>query len=84
MLVRFSCGCIGLTNVPGDSRPVILEPCDLPSDMSWEPMSLYRRDMGDKDHAPLGVEQTLELLEEIGLLMAEGYKFRQMLTLLGR
>jgi hypothetical protein len=84
MFVRFDCGCIGLVDVPGDAegRPVVLDPCDTPSDCYDTPLSLYRRDMGDKGYEPLDAERTVELLTEMGQLMGEGYRYRQIKNLL--
>lgn len=58
--VKFSCGCIGLnTPAPINSKDaeagrnaVVLKPCDLPSDMCWEPITVYRRDLSDKSTSP--------------------------------
>ena len=78
--VKFSCGCIGLESNDGDA--VVLKPCDLPSDMCWEPITLYRRDLSDKSATPLSTEEAEDLLNEIGGLVADGYRCRQVKSLL--
>ncbi len=78
--VKFSCGCIGLDCKNGDA--VVLKPCDLPSDMWWEPITVYRRDLSDKSTSPLAPEEAENLLNEIGGLVADGYRFRQVKSLL--
>lgn len=88
--VKFSCGCIGLnTPAPSNSKDaeagrnaVVLKPCDLPSDMCWEPITVYRRDLSDKSTSPLSPEEAEDLLNEIGGLVADGYRFRQVKSLL--
>jgi hypothetical protein len=86
MLVRFSCGCLGMTGVPGDEedRAVVLSPCDLPTETAFEPLCVYRRDLSDKTTEPLNEADAAELLEELGKLVAEGYRHRQVRSLLGR
>ncbi len=88
--VKFSCGCIGFNSpAPINSKDaeagrnaVVVKACDLPSDMCWEPITVYRRDLSDKSTAPLSPEETEELLNEIGGLVSDGYRFRQVKSLL--
>jgi hypothetical protein len=85
--VKFSCGCIGLntpapSNSKDDGDAVVIKPCDLPIDMCWEPITIYRRDLSDKSTSPLSPEETEDLLNEIGGLVADGYRFRQVKSLL--
>ena len=85
--VKFSCGCIGLntpapSNSKGDGDAVVIKPCDLPSDMCWEPITIWRRDLSDKSTSPLSPEEAEDLLNEIGGLVADGYRFRQVKSLL--
>lgn len=84
MLVKFSCGCIGLINVQGDeaNRPVLIYPCDLNGDECWEPLGLHRRDMGDKGHEPLSSEESAELIGDLNRLVGDGYRFRKVQSLL--
>jgi len=89
--VQFSCGCIGLDLPAVNSKDaeenrnaVVIKPCDLPSDMCWEPITIYRRDLSDKSTVPLSPGEAETLLNEIGELVSDGYRFRQIQTLLGR
>lgn len=84
MLVKFSCGCLGLIGIQDDSenRPLIIHPCDLNGDECWEPLSLHRRDMGDKTYEVVSPKKASELLMEMNNLLNEGYKFRRLRTLL--
>ena len=88
MLVKFSCGCIGLINIPGDEehgdRALVLYPCDLRSEDCWEPLCMYRRDLSDKTHTPLAPERAVQILSEMGGLISDGYSFRKVQSLLGR
>lgn len=88
--VKFSCGCIGL-NCPAPSNSkdaetghnaVVIKPCDLPPDMCDEPITIWRRDLSDKSTSPLSPEEAEDLLNEIGGLVTDGYRFRQVKSLL--
>jgi len=85
--VKFSCGCIGLntpapSNSTDDGDAAAIKPCHLPIDMCWEPITIYRRDLSDKSTSPLSPEEAEDLLNEIGGLVADGYRFRQVKSLL--
>ena len=88
MLVKFSCGCIGFAGVPdpkGEGREaLVIKPCDLPSEMAWEPYCFYHRDLSDKSYTPLEADQVASVLSDIGALVADGYSFRQLRSILGR
>ena len=81
MLVEFSCGCIGLINIQGDERPVIIHPCDINGPECWEPLRFTRRDMQLKGHKPLPPEDAVVLLDSLNSLLNDGYRFRQMKAL---
>jgi len=80
MIVKFSCGCIGILD--GDRLPLVVKPCDLNHPECWEPYTLYRRDMGDKTHEPLPPEEAEQHITEMARLIGEGYAFRQIRSLL--
>ncbi|MDB4278636.1 hypothetical protein N9917_03460 [Deltaproteobacteria bacterium] len=84
MMVRFDCGCLGIVGIQGDEqdRPLIIYPCDLNDPDCWEPIGLYRRDQQGKGHTPLSAEKTAELLREMSGLLADGYRFRRVKSLL--
>lgn len=85
MLVKFSCGCVGLVGIPGGKEgrdAVVLMPCDLPIDSCDESICVFRRDLSDKTHEPLGADEAAKLFSQIGHLVADGYRFRQVLWLL--
>lgn len=82
MFVKFDCGCIGIVNLQGDDRPVVVKPCDGgPSDLD-RPLGLYRRDLSDKRYEPLPGDEAEKLLRELGNLVCEGYQLRQVRWLL--
>jgi hypothetical protein len=82
-MVRFSCGCIGLLDVPGDpeGRALILWSCDSPRD--GEPVAIYRRDMGDKSTGPVPPARAAELVKELAKLVDQGHRFGTIQMLLG-
>ena len=82
-MVRFSCGCIGLLDVPGDpeGRALILWSCDYPRE--GEPVAIYRRDMTGKDIGPVDSERAAELVRDLATLVDHGHRFDQIQMLLG-
>jgi hypothetical protein len=80
MIVRFDCGCIGLTGVQGG--PLIINPCDLNGDACWEPLQIHPRDMQDKGFTPVPEEEALALYKELNSLLNDGYRFRRVKQLL--
>ena len=86
MLVEFSCGCIGLTDIPGDeehgNRALVLYPCDLNGEDCWYPLSAYRRDLSDKTHEPLEAAESAKLMGDIQRLLQDGYRFRRLKEIL--
>ena len=88
--VKFSCGCIGLNSpapinskhAEGGRNAVVLKACDLPIEMCDEPITIWRRDLSDKSTSPLSPEEAEDLLNEIGGLVSDGYRFRQIKFLL--
>ena len=87
--VKFSCGCIGFrfpapTNSKNDGDAVVIKACDLPTDMCDEPITIWRRDLSDKSTTPLSSEEAQDLLNEIGGLVGDGYRFRQIKFLLNQ
>ena len=79
MLVKFSCGCIGLTHIQGgpEGRSLIIHPCDLNHPECWEPLGLTWRDMHGKGHEPLAPEEAAELVSDLDRLIREGYALRR-------
>lgn len=83
MFVRFSCGCLGVIPGPkGEGLPFVVKPCDLSGERSWESIQVYQRDLTDKSYDPLPPEDVVELLEDIGGLVADGYRLRAVKDLL--
>jgi len=86
MIVKFSCDCIGILGIQGDSedRPLIISPCDHDSyrDSGDPGIYLYRRDMGDKDYEPLPAEKAVKYVERIESLISDGGRFRAIKDLL--
>jgi len=81
LLVKFSCGCVGLVGVQGspDNRPLIVSACD----GEGEGLSLYRRDMTDKERTPLPDRESERIVKALTRLIHDGHKYREVKTLLG-
>jgi hypothetical protein len=79
MFVKFSCGCVGLIGVQG-SQPVIIQPCDTQNDD--DPLIMHPRTMGDKTYETLSEEDAAKLVKELGRLIADGYRFQRVRSLL--
>ena len=82
-MVRFSCGCIGLLDVPGDpeGRALILWACDYPRE--GDPHAIYRRDMTGKATGPVPPARAAELVLELAKLVDQGHRFGTIQMLLG-
>jgi hypothetical protein len=82
MIVRFDCGCVGLVGVQGvpegEGQHLLLQACDA-DDSS---LGLFPRDMSGKAHEPVSEEKARGLIQEMGRLMMDGYKFREVRNLL--
>ena len=76
MLVRFSCGCVGFVGL-GD-KALVIESCD----SSGPPLDMYWRDLSDKTYEDLPTEEKQKLIEEMGKLLYDGFKFREIRFLL--
>lgn len=77
MFVRFECGCKGLA-LP-DGRSVCFWACD--HDECG--LGFHFRDLSDKSHAPLPAEEVDKFVDQIGGLMADGHRYREIRSLLG-
>jgi hypothetical protein len=77
LFVRFDCGCKGLA-LP-DGRTICIWACDCDE----RGLGLWFRDLSEKSHTPLPVEEADALIEEIGNLMGDGYRFRSVQSTLG-
>jgi hypothetical protein len=76
--MEFECGCIGVCLDEGD--PVVVCQCDLEGEASWESYSFRRRpDLKEKTATPVNADR---LIEDIGALIADGYRFRKIKGLL--
>ena len=86
MIVKFSCDCVGILGIQGDSedRPLIIFPCDHDCyrDPSDPGVYLYRRDMGDKDYEPVPAETAAKYIARIESLISDGGRFRAIKDLL--
>jgi hypothetical protein len=75
MFVRYSCGCIGLHLVNGDSASdVVVQFCD--SDSSG--LGFVARDMSGKGHEPLSPGDADRLTRRISTYVAWGQEFENM------
>jgi len=89
MFIEFDCGCIGFdipktTNWDGEDRQecgnILVYRCDYNSpDYRY---AVEFRDMGEKTHKPLSLDKTHNILCELGDLIFEGYKFKEVKRLL--
>ena len=77
---KYSCGCVGIP-LPDTTKTVMLYACD--RDSYDDPISFFVRDMADKAHTPLTVEQQSEYLRSIGSLIADGYAMRSLSVSIG-
>ena len=76
MLVKFTCGCVGLVGVLDD--PVVIHPCDLNDPECWEPLGLHTRpSLADKGHEPLPAAEAEALLKRFNHLIGDGYRLRR-------
>lgn len=80
MIVRFDCGCVGLTGVQGTAKghALLIQTCD-GEDSS---LGLSPRDMSGKGLMPIPADQAQELVTELGRLIQQGYQLRTLRNLL--
>lgn len=83
MIALATCGCIGIPSITDEKgRVLILYPCDLSGEDSWEPYQMGFRDMGDKEWEPIPQEKVLKIIRDLGGLLGDGYNFRRIKSLL--
>lgn len=76
--IRWDCGCIGFpTNDPKEA--IIVEHCDCRDE---EIYNIHRRDMSAKMSLPLASNDCKAIIKDIGELIADGYKLRELKLLL--
>ncbi len=76
MFVRYSCGCVGL-RIQGQ-RDITIKGCE-----GGEPPCFSNvRPLSDKTATPLSDTERDELINEIGRLLADGDRYRQLRQLL--
>jgi hypothetical protein len=76
MLVKFTCGCVGLVGVT--DGPVVIHPCDLNDPECWEPLGLRPRpSLADKGYEPLPAAEAEALLKRLNNLIWDGYRLRR-------
>jgi len=85
MFVVYTCGCVALRDER--DRPIVIQPCDLSGEDCWTPLRFRRRTMtGPDGHAaefePLDHKKIEALLVEFNRLVSDGYRFRQIQSLL--
>jgi hypothetical protein len=78
-MVRFSCGCIAVSDETIHGKHIILYSCDSGNE---SPHSFYLRDMGDKERAPISDEKASGIVEEIGKLVGDGERLRSIKAIL--
>ncbi len=81
MFYKFSCGCIG-TYPDADGNAYCINACD--RDSQDNELSLYKtatKFIG-KSYEPLAATEEEDLLNKMGRLIYEGYKFRAIVNLL--
>lgn len=78
MLVQYSCGCMG---IPFDDKgnALILDQCD---DPDGDSATIHIRDMDGKESEPLTESQSKEIIRNVGSLVGDGYRFREVKRLL--
>ena len=74
MFVKFDCDCVGL--IVDDGDPIVIDPCDLYPEESWEPLQICRRSMKGKKHEPLTPEQVAYYIKALNGLVRDGYSLR--------
>lgn len=82
---QFECGCIGLI-IDGPERQCwVVRPCDDRTVHHYEPIQIWDRtaSLGEKKYKPVPTNKLIEILEEIGDLTDDGYRFRRIQTELG-
>ena len=75
-LVKWDCGCVGFMD---EGVPHYIRACDGDGELDI----FERHDLAKKTFKYLDKESRIELFNEIGALMADGYKFREIRDLLG-
>ena len=83
-LVKYECGCIGFP--PDKGNVVLVSHCE--SDINSDSLTLQAATpvraacIADKKFKPLEPKENLEIIQTIGQLIREGYKFRRLRSLL--
>lgn len=72
-MIRWSCGCVGFI-LGGESY--VVDACDQSG------LTLCKRDMSGKSSDALSQEDTAGLIDRLGGLIDDGYKFRDIRVLL--
>jgi len=78
MLVKFSCGCIGFLGL--SDKALVVSPCD--TDRYDPDIHLFWRDLSDKTHEVLDPEKGQKLMDEVGALVFDGQRYREIRSLL--
>ena len=81
MLVKFSCGCIGFSNLSDEGKVLCVEACD--GGRYDPPIGLFWRDLSGKEYEPLEPERAKELVGELVSLVGDGHRYREIRRLLG-
>ena len=84
-MIVFDCGCIALDVTRKDKKGegvehMLIEACDARE----EPLMICWRNMHSKGSKPLRARRVEELLNRVSSLVADGFKFREIKSLLGR
>jgi len=87
MLVRFSCGCVGIPNrKQGESsifsEPLILQSCDGEFDYCASFRNLTGADGKEKTWKALSRAETIDFFSGLNRLLGDGYKYRDIKRLL--
>lgn len=83
-LVKYECGCIGFP--PDNGNVVLVSSCD--NDINSDSLTLQAATplraacIVQKKFEPLEPKENLEIIQTIGQLIHEGYKFRRLRSLL--
>ena len=75
-MVKYECGCIA---IHAGSEPVIILACDSPDGM----LTFETRDMRDKTWSDMRDPDADELVDRLGILIADGNRLREIRHLLG-
>ena len=92
LFVRWECGCVGIRLPEAQAVPVRINPATEPcrevvinacdGGRDSDPYCIWLRPMQEKPWTPLPAKDVLALLKQLGDLVADGYRLREVKLLL--